>query len=144
MGNKQRGEVTIDINGTAYTLVLDLNALAVFEQQLCFDLRRDVTWEQGLALVERRQLLAARAVMWAALQRHHPATTVVQAGDLMEQLGGMAKIEQALRDAVAQAMPTKEDREASGNPRGARKNGRGAASSSEPGPQGLAATSSGR
>lgn len=129
MANKERGDVDLEINGRHYKLRLDLNALCELEGALSTD-TKTVTFEQALRLVERRQVLAVRAMLWAALLLNHPAITLRQAGDLMQEMGGISGIEQKLQAAVAASMPTPEDREGKANPPKARRSGRGGPSSS--------------
>ncbi len=130
MANREIGDIAFDVNGKTYTMRIDTNALAEMEGALSTDTRQ-VTWQQAIGMVERRQVLATRALLWASLRRHHRSITLEQAGDLMHEMGGTKGIEKQLEAAVKAAMPTSEDvRE---NPHKARRSGRGARSSSGPG-----------
>jgi hypothetical protein len=107
MANAQRGEVALDINGTTYTLVLNLNALA--ELQSLFSSERPVkvrgkgpdgkpidrwimepmvpTLEDLERWVMAGSVKHVRAMFWAALRKHHRGITLDDAGDLLEATG---------------------------------------------------------
>jgi hypothetical protein len=90
MANAQRGEVALDINGTTYTLVLNLNALA--ELQSLFSSERPVKVRgKGPDGLERWVMAGSvkhvRAMFWAALRKHHRGITLDDAGDLLEATG---------------------------------------------------------
>ncbi len=130
MANRELGEISFDVGDKTYTMKIDANALAEMEAALSTD-TRSMTWQQALTLVERGQVLAIRALLWASLRRYHRGITIEQAGDLVQQMGSSG-VNKQLEAAVKAAMPTAEDRE-DGNPRQARRSGRGGRSSSEPG-----------
>lgn len=131
MANQERGEIEIQVNDKAYILRLDLNALCDVESVLSSDTRM-VTWQQALAMVERRSLSAVRAVLWAALKDRQPGMTLSDVGALMLEMGSVADIEKKLQAAVQASMPTASDRGTTPNPPEARRAGRGARNSSGP------------
>jgi hypothetical protein len=141
MANRERGEVAIEIDGQTYTLRLDLNALAEFEAALSTPIQQ-VTFQEGLQRVERGQLIAVRAILWAGLRRYHPKLSLMEAGDLIVKLGGMQNLDTVLKEAVASAMPAP-DAPAQPNPQQARRSGRGRSFSSEPAVPGSAELPSG-
>lgn len=79
MANRFRGEISVVNGGTTYTLVLDMNALAQFE---------DAT---GLSALDMEKLVNSgsakishiRAIIHAALSAKHPDAPVSVAGDIM-------------------------------------------------------------
>ncbi len=87
MANPVRGEVAFEVEGRAYKLVLDFNALCEVE---------DVLGAGGMDLARPK---AIRAIFWASMLRHQPDATVQDAGDLIGALG----LEEAGR-VVAEAM----------------------------------------
>jgi hypothetical protein len=72
MANTQMGDVPFTVGDKAYTLRLDVNALAEMEEAMSTD-DKVVTSFQVMARAEKGQIAALRAVMWAGLRRHHPA-----------------------------------------------------------------------
>lgn len=83
--NRQRGEVSLDLAGTAYTLKLTTNAICLMEQ--AFQPLRP--FAMIVANASRGSFSDLRAFLWASLQAHHPDLTIVKVGDLMDQAGGI-------------------------------------------------------
>lgn len=78
MANKIKGEVALQHDGKAYTMVLDFNALAEFE---------DATGRTAAEVLDNPSAMTislARTLFWAGLQRHHPGLTVLEAGDILQ------------------------------------------------------------
>jgi len=73
MANPLKGEVGFEVEGEAYKLVLDFNALCELEGVLT----------PG---DDRNGPRATRATLWAALQRHHADLTLADVGDLIARL----------------------------------------------------------
>lgn len=73
-----KGEVGFEVEGTPYKLVLDFNALCDLEGEL-----------PGLmdGTVEIKSPKAIRAVFAAGLAKHHPALSLIDAGNLIQGLG---------------------------------------------------------
>lgn len=71
--NPLKGEVAFEVEGEAYKLVLDFNALCELEAAL------------GPG-DDRNGPRASRATLWAAMQRHHEGLTLDDAGDLIAAL----------------------------------------------------------
>jgi hypothetical protein len=69
-----RGDVTFEVEGVQYRMVLDFNALCDVETVL----------GEGVKMTGPT---ATRAVIWAGLQRHHGGLTIAQAGDLIGAMG---------------------------------------------------------
>lgn len=88
MANRERGEVAVTIDGAAYTLVMDTNAMVSLES-LFSTPERDVTFDQVLARVQAGSVRHIRAFVWAALRRYHQEITVDGAGDLIHAAGGL-------------------------------------------------------
>lgn len=94
MARKNSGVVEFEADGNTYQLIVDMNALADFE---------DATGLNAMSILEGDigELSAAhiRALFWAMLVQHHTDMTIRDAGRLV--LRGMA----AMNAAVAAAMP---------------------------------------
>lgn len=129
MANKERGEVSFQIEGQTYTLRLDLNALCEAEAVLSTP-ERMVTWQQALQMAERNSLSALRAILWASLQPHHPHLSLNDVGGLIQTMGGIPGIAKTLQEAIKNAMPAATGKQA--RPPKARSGGIGKPSSSEP------------
>lgn len=100
MTNPHRGEVALVAGGTSYKISFSINAMCVLEDH--FD--RSVVEIMGELESARDnpgslRIKTVRAIVWAALQDHHPDTTLEQTGDIVSQAGVpvvMAKIAEAI------------------------------------------------
>jgi hypothetical protein len=80
MANRLLGEATTTLDGKVYTLRFDFNAMCAFEEATGLEaLAAFEAFETG-ALKKASDL---RAMVWAMLQRHHPAATLAEAGDIL-------------------------------------------------------------
>ncbi|WP_118138795.1 hypothetical protein, partial [Oceanicella sp. SM1341] len=79
MANRLLGETEITVDGRTLRLVMDFNALCAFEEATGRNAVTSIDAFQSGDLTMRE----LRAFMWAALQRHHPETSLQDAGDLL-------------------------------------------------------------
>lgn len=92
MANKFRGEVSVPFNGKSLTLVMDYNAMADFE---------DLTGKNSITTFEKAETGEAsisdmRAILFCAMRRHHPESTLEDAGDLLsEDITALGRLMQA-------------------------------------------------
>jgi len=107
MANPHRGEVTLSAGDKTYTLVFTINAVCALEKLL----------EKGVdeIMMERGKVTNVRAMLWAALLRHHKME-VDDAGDVMDEAGAEAT-GVAVTKAVALAFPPPGGKGAGKNPR---------------------------
>jgi hypothetical protein len=106
------GKVTVTIDGKAYTLVMDINAMADFEGLTGKDVFK------VLDQIDQRSVRVTelRALFWSFFQTHHPEVTLRQAGVMM------ASVPDALDKVLKASLPAPEaSTEASpeGNPKAA-------------------------
>jgi len=97
MANNIRGEVALLHGGKTYTMVLDFNALAEFE---------DATGKNAADVLdspESMNISLARSLFWAGLQRHHPGLTLHEAGDILQE--NMDKLGAAVGAAAPEPVP---------------------------------------
>lgn len=138
MANREKGEVSVDIGGKTYTLLVNMHAWALAQDALT---KGDAV--PGLDMLSKRlssgHMLSIIAVFWAALQQYHAdeVLTIRHATTLLEKSEGKAA--EALVKAVNQSGADKADlRElgVEGNPTKARSekraNGVGETSTSTP------------
>jgi hypothetical protein len=97
MANRERGEVTLAAGADSYTLALTVNALCEVQA------KTGKTYAEILHAVKRIDVVAIRALIFHALQRHHakefPNEKLV--GDLLERVdGGIAGGLRAINDIV--------------------------------------------
>lgn len=81
MANRFVGEVSVVVDGKSYTLRLDMNALVEFEEMT----GKSALDMQTLASSEGVKIADLRAVIHAALKRHHPDAPAAVAGDILSQ-----------------------------------------------------------
>ena len=98
MANPERGEYSFDANGKTWKLKGDVNAMCAIEGVTGRHINDVLARLQNQALLT---LTLARAVVWAALQHHHPDTTIKDAGDLMQALGADEAMAFAVKAVVA-------------------------------------------
>ena len=118
MANRHKGEVTIDVEGTAYTLALTIDAMVALEDQFSTP-QKLVTFQEILGLADRGSVKAMRALIWAALQRHHPTITLTDVSDLVQRAGGLAAFVQTFSALAKVSFADPKDLEALGVPTGA-------------------------
>ena len=109
MANAERGEASVVVNGTSYTLKLSMNAAAEMQS------RRNERLATTLAAVGGGDVIAIRDFVFALLQKFHgdAITTVEQAGDFMDEAG------EALGESIAALMQVNAPPEGAENPPGA-------------------------
>jgi hypothetical protein len=114
MANRFKGKVTTSVEGQEYTLVLDFNSMAEFEDRNNGKNALDVlqAMEQG-----KGSARDMRALVHVCLLTHQPDATAEEAGDILsEDPGVIARL-------VAAAMPDAAKSSAAGNVK-ARRTGR--------------------
>jgi hypothetical protein len=94
MANRERGEVSIEVGGTTYTLRPTINAICDVE---------DLTGDSFTQLAQRAgagDIRSMRALLWAYLQEQHSdeIKTVRDAGLWVNRAGGLAALEGKLRE----------------------------------------------
>lgn len=108
--NPFRGESPLVVDGRAYTLMLDFNALCIAESALGIDIDEIIPrYERGLSLT------LVRGLVWAALQRVHPEITLDMTGDLIAQ-AGLPVAREALNLALTNAFGGQAEKEGAKNP----------------------------
>lgn len=120
MANRDKGEVSLSLGGTPYTLVLNMAAMIAAEE-LAETPTSSPTWDEIVARWGKGSAKAGRIVAWALLRKYHPKLTLEQAGELIDDAGGGEEFAKAY--AAAQADPA--DAKALGMPPTAGKKGKG-------------------
>jgi hypothetical protein len=97
--------VTLTVGERTYTVRFDTNALASLEQLLGTSVPEIFKRVgSGLGL-----MVEMRAILWAGLRRHHAGITLEQAGDLIDEAGGVGDVFTSLRSAIRSAIPGMEE-----------------------------------
>ncbi len=94
MANPHRGEVDLTVGDKTYTLRLSINAMVEVEQISGLGIS-DIIAELQAA----PKLGTLRTLLWGALREHHPKMSLVDAGDIIGEIGI-----QAVADAVGEAL----------------------------------------
>lgn len=97
MANRERGEIEIIVKEKPYTLKVSTNAMAVIQT------RHKKTLGDMLAGFGTLDVIAIRSVVWVLLQKHHAKqfTTEEQAGEFIDDAGGLAVVMNILTELVA-------------------------------------------
>lgn len=82
MANRFRGQIAASFQDQEFTLVLDWNALAEFESMTDKNAMEVI---QGASAKKPMSFSDSRALVLAAMRRHHPDATADDAGDLLSE-----------------------------------------------------------
>jgi hypothetical protein len=91
MTNALRGEAALKAGDRVFSLAFDVNAFCFAEGEL----KRDTDDIAGELITGTASLVVVRAMLWAALQKHHPGTHLVEAGEIMSD-AGMPHVREAM------------------------------------------------
>lgn len=116
--NPLKGETDLKIGDATYTVALGVNEIVKLEDITGAGIIEIAAWFND---PEKVRVGNMRAVLWAALQRHHPGLTLEQAGDLIGVIGLQAGVEK-LGAALQASFPEAETAE---NPQTASPDGTG-------------------
>jgi hypothetical protein len=118
LANREKGEVSFTVGEQAYTMRLSLNALCELEDLMSTrDVR--VTAQDVIARVNRGELTAVRALLWAALREHHQTLTLKDVGSLLE-TAGLEAVTTAFSALTQSLQPDKADLDTVGGGKTAR------------------------
>ena len=123
MTNPEKGEVDLVINGTTYTLTLKTAALMAFQKRFSTS-EKPADLEVLMSKAQAGSLEHVMALFWAALQKFHPEITFDHAVNLIDDAGGIEKLDATLLEAAQSTVPDPKDaeelKEAVARPRKAR------------------------
>lgn len=95
MANRERGEVSVEIDGTSYTLCIDLNAMCRLEEMFSTP-DREVTFQDVLKKVNAGNLRYMRAIFWSAFLKYHPTLKLEDVSGLIQGAGGIGGFSQKM------------------------------------------------
>lgn len=109
MGNRQAGEISLRIEGAAYTLLFDWEAIAHFEDETDLSILEVMVSLQDAATGKGRapKISTLGSLLSAAMRRHHPEMDRIACMKLVNDPGAM----EALSEAFEFAMPQSDDPE---------------------------------
>lgn len=114
MANAVKGQVSLKASDTIYTLCLSANAMCELEELTGETIGSLAVKMDGEAV----RMTHVRALMWAALQDHHPEIDIKGAGRIITE-AGMSACMEAIGMAFQRAFPDVEE-PGSPNPRKAK------------------------
>jgi hypothetical protein len=88
MANRQKGEISIDVGGTSYTMALTVDAMCQLED-LFSTPQKAMTFQQVIELADGGSIKHLRGLLWAALQLHHPELEIKDISPLVQSAGGI-------------------------------------------------------
>lgn len=112
MGNPQRGQLGFDVDGHRWVFAFTTNALCAVEEE--FDLK-DITQLEKV-LSDSPSLRTIRKLFRIGLTDCHPEMSDMEAGQIMEAVGGLEPSLELIMRAVEQAFP-EAAKDGSGGPR---------------------------
>lgn len=133
MANPERGEISLTIGETTYTMVFNMGAMIAAEEK-AESIGMPLTWDEIVTKADKGSARCFRLFIWAMLAKHHPSLTLDQVSDLIDVVGGAAGMQRAVEAGRRAVTADPKDVQALGpRPRKARAvNGTGARSSSRP------------
>lgn len=136
MANSERGEVSLTIGETTYTMVFNMGAMIAAEEK-AEAIGMPLTWDEIVTKADTGSARCFRLFIWAMLHKHHPVLTLEQVSDLIDQVGGAIGMQRAVQSAHRSMQPDPRDVQALGpapkRPRKAQAvKGTGARSTSRP------------
>lgn len=110
MANRERGEYALEVDGKTWTFCLDLNGLTELEALFSTE-AREVGFVEIIGKAEKGHAKYIRAVFWAALLKYQPDITLADAGNVIQDLGGLfsGKLQEVLVQATGGAKPDAAD-----------------------------------
>lgn len=106
--NPEKGEVELVIEGVSYVLVMSFAGMIALQNKHTVDGVKPPV-EAVFAKAQRGDLEAFRDVFWALFLRHHPEVTPDTAGRLMDDAGGLQRLDALLAGAMVQGQPDPRD-----------------------------------
>lgn len=85
----------LEIGGAVYTFEMTIDAMEQLED-LFSTPEREVTFYEILRKVVEGRAKYFRRFIWAALQKHHPGTSLTEAGHIIDAAGGMYALDALL------------------------------------------------
>ena len=136
MANPERGEVSLTIGETTYTMVMNFRA-KVAAQVKAREVGLNLTWDQIVSAIGLGDAECFQIFIWASLRKHHPSMKLDDILDFIDAAGGEQGLERALKATYESMTPDPRDVKALGvetrRPRKARAvNGTGENLSSRP------------
>lgn len=132
MANREKGEVSVVVDGVTYTLVLNMSAQIAAEAK-AEELGLAETFAGLAKLAETGSVRAIRLMFWAMFQKYHSGLSMEEVTAVIDMLG-MAGMSRLMGAATLAMTPDPEDVSALGGsgsrPRKARVNGSGGRSTS--------------
>lgn len=119
MANRQKGEVSLSVEGQIYTFVLTIDAMVALEDMFSTP-QREVTFQQVADRSIAGSVKHTRGLIWASLQEHHPDLTLKDVSNLIQQAGGVFAFSEKLQQLQLAAAADPKDIEElglNGNPR---------------------------
>jgi len=102
VANRFRGDVDLTVDGRLYRFRFGANELCDLQDRLGHGSMEELAKSFSPAGMGLKQL---RAVMHAGLKRHQPALTELEAGDLIDAMGGFVPALERVSEVLAAAFP---------------------------------------
>lgn len=123
MANRERGAVSLEINGSAYTFRLTTAAMVELEEACSTPARQisrpdgsveaipavEMTFPQILKKVLNGSTKHTVLFVWASLLDAHPRLTVAEVQKLIDDAGGLLAFGQQVQDIVKASSPEEDD-----------------------------------
>jgi hypothetical protein len=113
MANRQKGEVSIDVDGTTYTLALTVDAMVALEEMFSTP-AKSVTFQDVITESDKGSIKHLRGLLWSLLQLHHPELGIKDISPLVQRAGGLGVFAAKFMELAKSAFADPADLEALG------------------------------
>lgn len=115
--NRDKGEVSLTIGETSYILKLTMGAMIAAEEAASTP-QREVVWDEIVRKAGAGSAKHSRLMAWAMFLKHHPEMTLDEAGELVDEAGGVEAFGRAFQAAQADPKDVSEMKATAGVTRG--------------------------
>ena len=114
MANRERGEVSFQVDGTSYTLVMSINGILEVEDAASAIAGQPMLFDQVGRKVAEGNVRYLRVLFWGLLRKYHRDLTLDEVGDLIDAAGGLIGIQRLITTALDASAPDEADKKALG------------------------------
>lgn len=105
MVDRANGEVRFEALGQSYRMVFSINGICALEDAAERSFMEVLAEMDSGAKSGKLRMSDIRLLFWAGLVEHHEGLTLVDAGRIVQNIGGLTAAQEMLEKAVAAAFP---------------------------------------
>jgi hypothetical protein len=113
MANREKGEVSLTVSGTAYVLALNIDAMIAAEEMASTP-TREMPWDDIVRRYSAGSAKYFRIFIWAMFRKHHPDMTLEKTSAFIDAAGGVEGLAKVMQAAATAGSPDPVDATALG------------------------------